>query len=265
MYFILNKKQILKFLIIILFALSTIVIIYQILTPYKSLFNSYTNIITYSSVEPTSSLPFSHKTIILDAGHGFPDGGASSNTGKIVESNLNLEIVLKLQKLLELSNFTVILTRSDENGIYKETADTIRKKKISDMENRVNISKDYPDAIYISIHMNKLDNSSVKGFEVFYSNTQSLNNKHFNKYDSKTCANYIFENLKEAIPNTSNNKKIKEIKNIYIIKHVEIPTTIVECGFLSNPEEEQLLLTDEYQNKLAWGIYTGILDYFSQY
>ena len=139
----------------------------------------------------TSSLPISNKTIILDAGHGLPGGGAvSNNASNIIESSLNLNIVFKLQELLELSNINVILTRSDENGIYEETSNSIRDKKISDMKNRVQISKDYPADLFISIHMNKLENTSVKGFQVFYSP------KH---KSAKHSAKYIQDNLNNSI------------------------------------------------------------------
>ena len=97
----------------------------------------------YSSFLPTSSVPVSNHVIILDAGHGNPDGGAVSNDGNTIESDLNLEIVLKLQNLLESSNCTVILTRSDENGIYESNANTIRQKKISDMKNILGECKDF--------------------------------------------------------------------------------------------------------------------------
>ena len=118
---------------------------------------------------PVNTLPVTNHSIILDAGHGFPDGGATGNDGSI-ESNLNLEICLKLQNLLEASNCTVFLTRSDENGIYENSANSIRDKKISDMKNRLNLSKELNSDIFVSIHMNKLNISKYYGFQTFYKN-----------------------------------------------------------------------------------------------
>lgn len=200
---------------------------------------------------PTVSLPVSGKTIVVDAGHGKPDEGAESSTGT-TEAETNLKIALKLQNLLEQSGSTVILTRSDENAIYDYDSKTLRQKKISDIHNRVKIGNESSADIFVSIHLNKIPQQQYDGWQTFY-NAQSS--------DGKKLAESIQNNLNDAIQK-ENNRVAKTIDNIYIIKHVEIPTTMVECGFLSNPEEEKLLLQDEYQDKLAWGIYNGIIDYF---
>ena len=200
---------------------------------------------------PTVSLPVSGKTIVVDAGHGKPDEGAESSTGT-TEAETNLKIALKLQNLLEQSGSTVILTRSDENAIYDYDSKTLRQKKISDIHNRVKIGNESSADIFVSIHLNRIPQQQYDGWQTFY-NAQSS--------DGKKLAESIQKNLNDAIQK-ENNRVAKTIDNIYIIKHVEIPTTIVECGFLSNPEEEKLLLQDEYQDKLAWGIYNGIIDYF---
>ena len=249
MFFTINKK---KFLVIFCVVFSLFIFIIHFIFN-KNSYNENMISINTKTLE-VSSLPYSNKTVILDAGHGNPDGGATGNNGKIFESDLNLEIILKLQKLLELSNINVILTRSDENGIYSEDTNSIREKKISDMENRVTLSENTYADLFLSIHMNSLNNSSVKGFQVFYSNKST---------NSKSCANFINENLTYSLLNFSNNKKVKEIKDIYLAKKILHPFVLIECGFLSNPDEAYLLSTDEYQNKLTWGIYTGIIDYFS--
>lgn len=200
---------------------------------------------------PTVSLPVSGKTIVIDAGHGKPDEGAQSNNGT-TEAETNLKIALKLQNLLEQSGSSVILTRSDENAIYDLDTKTLKQKKISDIHNRVKIGNESSADIFVSIHLNKIPQQQYDGWQTFY-NAQSE--------DGQRLAVSIQNNLNEAIQR-ENNRVAKSIDNIYIVKHVEIPMTIVECGFLSNPEEEKLLLDDEYQNKLAWGIYNGIIDYF---
>ncbi len=202
---------------------------------------------------PTVSLPVSGKTIVIDAGHGKPDEGAQSSSGT-TEAETNLRIALKLQNLLEQSGSSVILTRSDENAIYDLDAKTLKEKKISDIHNRVKIGNESSADIFVSIHLNKIPQQQYDGWQTFY-NAESA--------EGQKLAVSIQNNLNNAIQK-ENNRIAKSIENVYIIKHVEIPITIVECGFLSNPEEEKKLLEDEYQNRLAWGIYNGIIDYFYQ-
>lgn len=199
----------------------------------------------------TVSLPVSGKVVVVDAGHGVPDEGAESSNGT-TEAQTNLKIALKLQNLLEQSGCTVILTRSDENAIYDIDSKTLKQKKISDIKNRVKIGNESSADLFVSIHLNKIPQSQYDGWQTFYKEGSE---------EGKRLAELIQTNLNDAIQK-ENNRVAKTIDNVYIIKHVEIPTTIVECGFLSNPEEEKLLLEDEYQNKLAWGIYNGIIDYF---
>ena len=153
---------------------------------------------------------------------------------------------------MEQSGSIVILTRSDENAIYDLESKTLRQKKISDIHNRVKIGNESSADIFVSIHLNKIPQQQYDGWQTFYKEGSS---------EGQKLAVSIQENLNDAIQ-TENNRVSKIIDNVYIIKHIEIPTTIVECGFLSNPDEEKLLLEDEYQNKLAWGIYNGIIEYF---
>lgn len=203
------------------------------------------------NIVPTVSLPVSGKTIVIDAGHGKPDEGAQSSTGT-TEAETNLKIALKLQNLLEQSGTTVILTRSDENAIYDIDAKTLKQKKISDIHNRVKIGNESSADLFVSIHLNKIPQQQYDGWQTFYKEGSE---------EGKKLAISIQNSLNDAIQK-ENNRVAKTIDNVYIIKHVEIPITIVECGFLSNPEEEKQLLEDEYQNRLAWGIYNGIIDYF---
>lgn len=168
------------------------------------------------------------------------------------EAETNLKIALKVQNLLEQSGSTVILTRSDENAIYDLDSNTLKEKKISDIHNRVKIGNESSADIFVSIHLNKIPQQQYYGWQCFY---QERNEK------SMKLAKNLQANLNEAIQK-ENKRVAMKLENVYIMKHVEIPISIVECGFLSNPEEEQLLLTDEYQDKLAWGIYNGIMDYF---
>ena len=204
-----------------------------------------------NEVAATMATPVSSKTIVIDAGHGGEDGGAVSNNG-IAEAEINLKIALKLQQLLEQSGSSVVLTRSDNNAIYDLDKKTLREKKNSDIRNRVKIGNNSSADIFVSIHLNKIPESQYYGWQTFFKEGSE---------DGKRLATCIQNNLNETIQ--KENKRVPmKISNVYIIKHVEIPTVIVECGFLSNPEEEKILQQDEYQTKLAWGIYNGIMEYF---
>ena len=199
----------------------------------------------------TTSTPSSNKTVVIDAGHGSPDEGAESSNGT-TEAQINLKIALKVQNLLEQTGCTVILTRSDNNAIYDLDSKTLRQKKVSDIKNRVKIGNESSADIFVSIHLNKIPQQQYYGWQCFF------NSKNEN---SKPLAEHLQENLNESIQK-ENKRVAMNLNTVYIMKNVEIPISIVECGFLSNPEEEKQLQEDEYQNRLAWGIYNGITDYF---
>lgn len=145
-----------------------------------------------------------------------------------------------------------MLTRSDEKAIYDIDKKTLKAKKVSDIKNRVKIGNNSSADIFVSVHLNKISQSQYYGWQTFY--------KEGNE-QGKKLATSIQNNLNEAIQKENKREPLK-ISNIYIIKNVEIPTVIVECGFLSNQEEEKKLQEEEYQTNLAWGIYNGITEYF---
>lgn len=198
----------------------------------------------------TVALPVTNKVMVIDAGHGTPDEGAESNNG-VTEAQINLKIALKLQNLLEQSGAKVVLTRSDENAIYDLDTKTLREKKVSDIHNRVKIGSESSADIFVSIHLNKIPQSQYWGWQCFYNQNEK----------SKVLAESLQNNLNEAIQK-ENKRVAMKLDTIYIMKNVEIPISVVECGFLSNAEEEKILQEDDYQNRLAWGIYNGIIDYF---
>ena len=177
--------------------------------------------------------------------------GAESSNGT-TEAETNLKITLKVQNLLEQSGCEVILTRSDENAIYDLDATTLKEKKVSDIKNRVKIGNESQADIFVSIHLNKIPQSQYYGWQCFYKAGDD---------SSIALAKQLQESLNQSIQK-ENNRVAMKLDNVYIIKYVEIPISIVECGFLSNPEEEAQLLDDSYQNRLAWGIYNGIIQYF---
>lgn len=232
--FYMNKKK----LIVLLILIGILIISIYIINNKKEIIQ-------------TVSLPVSGKTIVLDAGHGQPDSGAENSTG-LTEESINLKITKKVQSLLEQSGCNVVLTRSDENGIYDLDSKTLREKKVSDIKNRVKIGNESSADAFVSIHLNKIEQSQYYGWQTFFKQ---------NNEKSEQLAKSIQEELNSSIQKENRREALK-ITGKYIIEHVEIPITIVECGFLSNPEEAELLQQDEYQNKLAWGIYNGIMDYF---
>lgn len=200
-----------------------------------------------------NALPVTNKVIVIDAGHGLPDEGAVGFNGT-TEQAINLNISLKLQKLIEQSGAKVILTRSDENGIYSLDSTSIRNKKVSDTKNRVSIANSSDADLFISIHLNKFPESIYKGWQTFYNKSST---------EGKKLATLIQDNLSKNIE-FKNNRVPLSISGIYIIDKVNIPTVIVECGFLSNPQEAEMLKGESYQNKLAWGIFIGIQEYFGK-
>lgn len=187
------------------------------------------------------------KTVILDAGHGGFDGGASA--GDVLEKDINLKIALFLVDHLKLSGYDVILTREDDSATNDE-GDRIRSKKISDMKNRLALMKSYPDAFFVSIHLNKYSDSQPKGTQVFYSQKTT---------ESKLLAQSIQQTVKELLQ-SDNHREIKPAtRDTYLLYNAPIPAVIVECGFLSNPAELALLKTEEYQKKMAFAVYCGII------
>ena len=194
----------------------------------------------------------SQKIILIDPGHGGIDGGAKSQSGTI-EKDINLQIALKLRDNLEEKGYKVCMTRESDEGLYQE-GKTVKEKKREDLKKRVSLKTETNCDIFVSIHLNKIPQEQYWGWQCFYRQNDEKSTK---------LAKCLQQNLNEAI-DRENKRVAMKIDNVYIIKHVEIPISIVECGFLSNKKEEQLLLTDEYQNKLAWGIYNGIVDYFYQ-
>lgn len=179
-------------------------------------------------------------TLILDAGHGGEDGGASSAAGN-KESDINLAIVLKLESLLAFLGTDTVLTRSEDISIYDEGCETLREKKVSDLNNRVSLVQNTPNAMLISVHQNTFTDSRYQGTQVFYGAGEL----------SSQWGVYTQE-LFRAVLAPSNKRKAAAIPDhVYLFSHIDCPAILVECGFLSNGEEASLLLTDTYQRKIA--------------
>lgn len=190
--------------------------------------------------------------IIIDAGHGGFDGGASSDDGTL-EKDINLKIALKLRELCKLGGFQVIMTRESDMGTEKDENDTISNRKKSDMQRRLAIIDENPDAIFVSIHLNKFSASSAQGAQVFYSK---------NNNDSELLAKSVQNSITKLIQNQNTRQVKKADSSIFLLKKSHIPSIIVECGFLSNSNELSLLKNSDYQSKMAFSIYCGILKYY---
>ncbi len=193
-------------------------------------------------------------TIVIDAGHGEPDGGAVSKDG-IREATLNLEVAQELAKEMDALGYNIIMTRHDENNIADENQqDSVRKMKVSDISNRVKIVNSSDADLCISIHMNKFASERYYGWQTFYNK-----NSEYNKILAEEIQAGITNNI-----DRKNDRVALNIKDIKLTDESKIPTTIVECGFLSNPEDLRLLQTEEYRAKLVSGIIEGVENYYSK-
>lgn len=185
--------------------------------------------------------------LIIDAGHGGMDGGATGTTG-IPEKDINLKVAKYLKEISEKNGKKVIMTREDDTSLHTTESSKIRDQKRSDLENRRQILQNNSTGIFVSIHMNKYESEDVKGAQVFYADNDQ----------SRTLANKIQNSLISGI--ADGNKRVAKPapSSLYIFKGCNSAAVVVECGFLSCPEEEKLLVTEEYQRKLAQCIYDGI-------
>ena len=199
----------------------------------------------------TSSSHNVSKVILIDAGHGGIDGGAIGATGTI-EKNINLSIAKKLKGYLEEQGYTVIMIRETDEGLYLPYG-TIRNKKNYDLKQRKAFIEEYKVNVFLSIHLNKFVEEKYYGAQVFYL---------MKDVESQKLAKFIQKEM-QTILNRGNKRVEKPSNDYYLFKGNTIPSIIVECGFLSNHEEEVLLNNDEYQNKLAWSIFSGLIKYFT--
>ncbi len=189
-------------------------------------------------------------TVVLDAGHGGEDSGASSEDG-LLEKDLNLKICENIRDILLLSGIEVKMTRTDDKLLYTEEQNIKGQRKHYDLKNRYLIAKEYQNPVFVSIHINKFSASQYKGLQVYYSD---------NNAKSKILADKIQTDIKEALQN-DNNRKTKNAKNsIYLLDRLECPAVLVECGFLSNNEDTENLRNDEYIKKMSVIIANSIME-----
>ena len=187
--------------------------------------------------------------VVIDAGHGGKDPGKVGINGAL-EKDINLEIAIKLQEFLELEDVEVILTRESDAGLYDENASN---KKVQDMKRRVEIIDQTAPVLTVSIHQNSYHEEYVHGAQTFY-------------YENSEQSKLLAEKIQQALLNgvDKENKRVaKSNDSYYLLKKTSSPIVIVECGFLSNSEEAEKLESDYYQEKVAWAIHLGILQYIN--
>lgn len=197
---------------------------------------------TVSQINPT-------RIVIIDSGHGGEDSGAVAADGTL-EKDINLKIALQTAEVLKVFGFEVIMTRESDSS----TSSGDRFNKREDMEYRLNLMKQNPESIFVSIHLNKFTTSAARGSQVFYSKLES------SKLLADLIQNSIILNLQRE------NKRVNKqaTSSTFLLHKATVPAVLVECGFLSNEAELSRLKENAYQKKLAFCIADGILQYFKE-
>jgi len=189
--------------------------------------------------------------IIIDPGHGGIDGGAVGVSG-VVEKDINLAISLMLKDMFEINGFDVIMTRTEDVSIHDDGVKGVRKQKVSDLKNRLKIVNNQPDAIFISIHQNKFESSKSKGAQMFFGPNNS---------GSEMLAALIQQNFAASLQ-PGNSREIKKAgKDLYLMYNAKCPAVLIECGFLSNAQDEQMLVQSEYQSQISFEIFGSVVQF----
>lgn len=201
----------------------------------------------------TGTKPDQPPVVVLDAGHGGIDGGCSSVNG-IPEKGINLNILLYLRDLLRVNGYTVAVTRDTDRSIHDDGVEGIANQKSSDMDNRLALFNQYDNAVCLSIHQNQFTDPAYSGAQMFYS-------------DNVSDSGRLAQCLQEAFVTQLQPENTREVKlcgkELYLCYFSENPTVMVECGFLSNPEEAALLESEAYQRQVAFTIFSGLETYLA--
>lgn len=196
------------------------------------------------------NLPLSGRIIILDPGHGGPDGGAVGED--VLEKEVALRVAVKLRDYLQQQGALVLLTREDDSDLAKKDTRGYSRRKVEDLKKRVQMINESEADLFISIHLNAIPSPRWRGAQTFY---------YGSLIENKRLAKFIQAELRRNLENTDRSAKV--INTVYLLKYARKPGALVEVGFLSNPEERELLASDHYQTQLAASIYKGVLRYFS--
>lgn len=192
-----------------------------------------------------SVLPVEKRCIVVDPGHGGFDPGKVASDG-VEEKTINLSIAEKLRGFLEQGGAVVVSTRTEDSSLSEN--------KRGDLKTRADIANGENVDMFISIHQNSFPQAGAKGAQVFY---------YKGSQEGKRLAESIQARLREVV-DMNNTRVAKSNSAYYVLKEIKVPSVIVECGFLSNSVEHDKLMSSEYQEKLAWAIYMGILDYYGE-
>ncbi len=193
----------------------------------------------------TATNPNLSPTIIIDAGHGGIDGGATGYSN-VVEKDINLQIAIKLQTMLKANGYNVIMTRETDTMLYGS--------KVKDMNERLKIIKNNPNALFLSIHQNLFSSDSSWGAQVFYSP---------NHPDSKILATLLQTRFIELLQPNNNRVEKQTDSSLFLFKNAQTPAVLIECGFISNALDARNLSNEVYQNKVAFVIFASLCDYYS--
>lgn len=187
--------------------------------------------------------------VVIDAGHGGEDPGKVGINGAL-EKDINLSVAFLVKKYLEMQDVTVVMTRNDDEGLYRQESPN---KKIEDLKNRIALIDAAGAELVVSIHQNSYTSEKVHGAQVFYYESSE---------EGERAAELLQEQLRKGVDET-NKRSAKKNGSYYLLKKSSVPTVIVECGFLSNGDEADKLTDRKYQEKLAWNICTGVLQYLN--
>ncbi|MFT8319517.1 MAG: N-acetylmuramoyl-L-alanine amidase CwlD [Bacillus sp. (in: firmicutes)] len=196
------------------------------------------------------NLPLTGKIIVIDPGHGGPDGGAGDD--EVLEKDIALKVSLKIRDYLQEQGALVIMTREEDKDLADENTKGYRSRKVEDLKERLNIINNSDADLFLSVHLNAIPSSKWSGAQTFYA-------PHIK--ENEDAAKFIQDELIENLENTT--RKAKPLGSVYILKYAKKPGALVEIGFLSNPTEKLKLMDDQYQNKIAASVYKGINRYFS--
>ncbi len=192
------------------------------------------------------------QVIVLDAGHGGVDGGCVSVNG-VAEKGINLAIVESERDFLRVMGYDVVCTREEDEAIYDRGIEGLSNQKKSDMQNRLKIFSEYPEGISLSIHQNQFTDSKYSGAQMFYSEKNSGGERLASAMQGQFVSMLQPENTRETKPVGD---------ELYLLNNTDNPAVMIECGFLSNPEEAALLESEDYQEQIAFTVMTGIFEYF---
>ena len=202
--------------------------------------------------EEVSAYVRAEPVVVIDAGHGGEDGGASSPDG-VLEKTLNLEIAQKIDALLQFAGVKTVMLRETDTALYTDGCSGIAEKKVSDLKHRVLLTNQVENAVLLSVHQNFFTESKYRGAQVFYAKTDG----------SRELAERIQGALRTDV-DPDNHRQVKPSQGVYLMEHVNGTAVLVECGFLSNPAETALLQAETYQKKLCAAVCGALTEWLSE-